>query len=167
MTTYADIKDFTKKIGAEWENVVWEKVASDNCNAILDKPGIYRLIVIVNRAIRIPNEYKVCGIADAEISGELSAGTVLSVGKTKKLRTRIKQHFGNNKNNNRLKKRLLNIGIKIDLESPLQVEALVKILNDNQLELQYSEIDEWWKRDLLEAYGRAISAAFFDLEIEH
>ena len=153
MVTYEEIKQFAETIQQQWNNLDWSQI--NELESVPNKPGIYRLILKIER--QIPDDYKVCSKDDATITGNLPAGIILSVGKTKTLRKRIKQHFGDNKYNNRLRKRLGNIGIKVkDFSS-----------NNDKVQLQYCVIDNWWKRDLLEAYGRAITCAFFDLEIEH
>ncbi len=149
---YSEIKDFAAEIQKQW-NCSWTRVTK--IEDVPKGPGIYRLILNVE-TVQIPNDYKVCG-KDAGIEGNLVKGMILSVGKTKRLQARVKQHFGNNEHNNRLKKRLESINIKIETFSP----------KDGRFYLEYREIREWWKRDLLEAYVKAICGTFFDLEIEH
>ena len=152
MTKYSEIKKFAEEIQKQWERE-WKNV--DNIESLPNGAGIYRLVS--NQAISIPESYKVCGRDDAVISGELPKDTTLSVGKTKRLKTRIKQHFGDNKHNNRLKKRLESIKIGCETFCP----------TNPIFSLQYREIENWWERDMLEAYGKAICGAFFDLEVEH
>ena len=40
-------------------------------------------------------------------------------------------------------------------------------LAEHNMYLQYTVVSEWWKRDLLESYGKAVCRCLFDLEIEH
>ena len=152
MVEYSEIKKFTEEIQKQWEQG-WKNV--DDIESLPHKAGIYRLVL--KEEISIPESYKVCGRDEAVISGKLPKDTTLSVGKTKRLKTRIKQHFGDNEHNNRLKKRLKSIKIECKIFCP----------TDPILSLQYREIENWWERDMLEAYGKAICGAFFDLEIEH
>ena len=155
-TQYQIISEFAKNIEKHWQSVVWKPIV--NIDKISDKPGIYKLILVdpCNLPEGDDKIFKVCGKDDAKITGTLMKTNILSVGKTKHLKTRLKQHFGNCIRNNRLKRRLESIGITV-AEKKIPEKCL----------LYYCEIEEWWQRDLLEAYGKAISGALFDLEFEH
>ena len=92
------------------ENLKWQEVNREAGKTVLppDAPGLYRL-VLMKKSEKIEfNNVFVCGKTEAELyceNFELRNDLILSIGKTKKLRSRLGQHFGNNEKSNRLKKR--------------------------------------------------------------
>lgn len=159
-TDYTDILAYD--VAQNWKALKWEKVKRKNSKTVLppDKPGVYRLILRKGKNIHF--DTLVCGKSDAGLycqNSVLENDLVLSIGKTKKLRSRLGQHFSNNKKSNRLKKRCEQFfGLQ---------DVSLDNLAENNMYLEYVVIDDWWKRDLLESYGKAFFRCLFDLEIEH
>ena len=147
-----------------WKNLQWktiEKNVLQENDLQENPPGIYQLVLNprVNTAME---DVKVCNKEEATIyckNINNNDGIILSVGKTKKLRTRLQQHFGNNDRANRLKRRCKTFfGLK---------DVSLDNLTQHNMQIKYTIIEEWWKRDLLESYGKAVNCCLFDLEIEH
>ena len=63
------------------------------------------------------------------------------------------------KKSNRLKKRCQQF---FDLQ-----DVSLDNLAESNMYLQYAVVYNWWERDLLESYGKAVCCCLFDLEIEH
>ena len=160
-TDYNDILGFDAADAwgkLEWKTIEKNVLQEDDLRK--NPPGIYQLILNPGRNTAIA-EVKVCNKEEAGIyCNNLGKGDViLSVGKTKKLRTRLQQHFGNNDRANRLKRRCKTF---FGLE-----DVSLDNLAHHNLQIKYTIIKEWWKRDLLESYGKAVNCCLFDLEIEH
>ena len=159
---YTQIHEYD--VAEKWKNLKWQKVSRKAGKTVLppDAPGLYRL-VLMKKSEKIEfNNVLVCGKTEAELyceNFELRNNLILSIGKTKKLRSRLGQHFGNNKKSNRLKKRCQQF-------FGLQDVSLDNLAESNMY-LQYAVVYNWWERDLLESYGKAIHRCLFDLEIEH
>jgi hypothetical protein len=128
------------------------------------KPGLYRftwiggwhelaLIHKVRATKRIENP-------TVDLSG-LTPPVCLSVGRTTNLRKRIRQHFGNNKNSNRLFQRLRQIVPLIWTDKDILASAV------ENLKVEWVEVPNWIERCLLESYGKAIECPIFDLDAEH
>ena len=155
-TDYSEILKFNA--ADEWNNLEWTMIDKDSLPP--NAPGIYLLILKSDGKNKIA-EVNVCNKEEAGIyCNNLGKGDViLSVGKTKKLRTRLQQHFGNNDRANRLKRRCKAF---FGLE-----DVSLDNLTQHNMQIKYTIIEEWWKRDLLESYGKAVNCCLFDLEIEH
>ena len=159
---YTQIHEYD--VAEKWKNLKWQEVNREAGKTVLppDAPGLYRL-VLMKKSEKIKfNDVLVCGKTEAELyceNFELRNDLILSIGKTKKLRSRLGQHFGNNEKSNRLKKRCLQF---------LKWENIsLDNLAEKNMYLQYAVVYNWWERDLLESYGKAVCCCFFDLEIEH
>ena len=163
ITNYADIQNYN--VSKAWESLQWQGLEKKDGATVLPpaSPGLYRLVLKKNEKIKRFSQVRICNNSDAGLKGEnifnVNDEIILSIGKTKSLRKRLGQHFGNNSCNNRLKNRCIQFfGIEnISLDN----------LGDYEMYLQYIIITDWWKRDLLESYGKAIHSCLFDLEIEH
>ena len=101
-TDYSEILKFNA--ADELNNLEWTMIDKDSLPP--NASGIYLLILKSEEKTKI-EKVNVCNKAEAGIyCNNLGKGDViLSVGKTKKLRTRLQQHFGNNDRANRLKRR--------------------------------------------------------------
>ncbi|MBO7327299.1 MAG: hypothetical protein J6W00_00835 [Lentisphaeria bacterium] len=161
-TNYTQIHEYD--VAEKWKNLKWQEVNRKAGKTVLppDAPGLYRLVLMKkSKKIEFDN-VRVCGKAEAELyceNFELRNDLILSIGKTKKLRSRLGQHFGNNEKSNRLKKRCQQF-------FGLQDVSLDNLAESNMY-LQYAVVYNWWERDLLESYGKAVCCCLFDLEIEH
>ena len=159
---YTQIHEYD--VAEKWKNLKWQEVNREAGKTVLppDAPGLYRL-VLMKKSEKIEfNNVLVCGKTEAELyceNFELRNDLILSIGKTKKLRSRLGQHFGNNEKSNRLKKRCLQF---LNWEN-ISLDNLA----EKNMYLQYAVVYNWWERDLLESYGKAIHRCLFDLEIEH
>ena len=155
-TDYSEILKFNA--AEAWDKLRWQTIEENGLPE--NDPGIYQLILKSDGKNKIA-EVNVCNKEEAGIyCNNLGEGDViLSVGKTKKLRTRLQQHFGNNDRANRLKRRCKTF---FGLE-----DVSLDNLTEHKLQIKYTIIEEWWKRDLLESYGKAVNCCLFDLEIEH
>jgi len=86
---------------------------------------------------------------------------VLTIGKTTNLHERIRQHFGTNKNNNRMLKRL-------HLVMPGLTDEDIREICLKSLRVDYAEVSDWIERSLLESYGESSEVSIFDLvDAEH
>ena len=166
VTNYADIQNYN--VSEKWDSLQWKRLEKKDGVTVLPPalPGLYRLFLRKNKKIKSFPEVCICNNRDTKLEGKnIFNGNeiVLSIGKTKTLRKRLGQHFGNNFRNNRLKTRCIQFfgntkGIEnISLDN----------LDDYEMYLEYIIIPDWWQRDLLESYGKAIHRCLFDLEIEH
>ena len=159
---YTQIHEYD--VAEKWKNLKWQEVNRKAGKTVLppDAPGLYRL-VLMKKSEKIEfNNVLVCGKTEAKLyceNFELRNDLILSIGKTKKLRSRLGQHFGNNEKSNRLKKRCLQF-LKW---KNISLDNLAK----KNMYLQYAVVYNWWERDLLESYGKAVCCCLFDLEIEH
>ena len=165
ITAYSNIQDYDVK--KQWDNKEkWIELKPDSKTKKfswipLNIGAVYRVILceeIVNFEVTIcKSEHK--------ITGSVPKNSIVSVGKTKNLSDRMKAHFSRSQiNSNRLLTRLKYIFPKAD-----GLKWLSEMILSNKIKIEYIQINdkEWWKRDLLESYGKAISGCLFDLEIEH
>ena len=140
------------KPGAVTEKFSWSS---------LNIGAVYR--VSLCQKINLDN-FAVCK-GRCEIRGTVPADTIVSVGKTTNLSERMQAHFTPSKtNSNRLLTRFKNIFKEAD-----GISWLSEMISSNVIKIEYIHIkdEEWWKRDLLESYGKAVCRCLFDLEIEH
>ena len=163
-TDYSEILKFNA--AEAWDKLRWQTIEENGLpeNGLPpNAPGIYQLILNPDENTDMAvAEVKVCNKEEATICCDNinnENGIILSVGKTKKLRTRLQQHFGKNDRANRLKRRCKTF---FGLE-----DVSLDNLAHHNLQIKYTIIKEWWKRDLLESYGKAVNCCLFDLEIEH
>ena len=173
---YSEIADFGKDIQKQWEKEgAWHTIENtEKWDTIPNKAGIYKL-TFTGKTVELPKGYILCArkIPNTKreqrelCQGILLSGTVLTVGKSRYLRRRIKQHFSRNDHVNRLGTHLNKLFNSSDFTNVSTNEDIFKILSEHSLLLSFYLIDQWWKRDLLEAYGRSISFSLFDLGFEH
>lgn len=161
-TNYTQIHEYD--VAEKWKNLKWQEVNRKAGKTVLppDAPGLYRLVLMKESGKIEFDNVSVCGKTEAELyceNFELRNDLILSIGKTKKLRSRLGQHFGNNEKSNRLKKRCLQF---LNWEN-ISLDNLA----EKNMYLQYAVVYNWWERDLLESYGKAVCCCLFDLEIEH
>jgi hypothetical protein len=78
----------------------------------------------------------------------LDPPVVLTIGRTTSIRSRIRQHFGTNRNNNRALMRIRQLIPDLDIA-------------------EWVRIDKWVDRCLLEKSGVCITLPIFDLDAEH
>jgi hypothetical protein len=90
----------------------------------------------------------------------LDPPVVLTIGRTTSIRSRIRQHFGTNRNNNRALMRIR------QLIPDLDIAALLDIVCKN-VKIEWVRIDNWVDRCLLEKSGVCITLPIFDLDAEH
>lgn len=185
ITDYSEIRDYN--VSEKWQSLQWKKLEREDGVTVFppNSPGLYRLVFKTNSKIKSFPEVCICNKNDAKLKCEnIFNGNeiVLSIGKTKKLKTRLTQHFGKYKIASRLKNRCIQFfkndvnddisKITLDnLENYNVNDDISKISLDNlenyNMYIEYVIVKEWWKRDLFEAYGKAIHCCLFDLEIEH
>lgn len=168
ITDYSEIRDYN--VSEKWQSLQWKKLERKDGVTVFppNSPGLYRLVFKTNSEIKSFPEVCICNKNDAKLKCEnIFNGNeiVLSIGKTKKLKTRLTQHFGKYKIASRLKNRCIQF-FKNDVNDDISKISLDNLENYNMY-IEYVIVKEWWKRDLFEAYGKAIHCCLFDLEIEH
>ena len=175
---YFEIADFGRNIQNQWETECSWKTIEDTdpekWNGIPDEAGIYKL-TFTGETLRLPDEYVLCSrkIPNTEdekelCEGILPAGTILTIGKSRHLRRRIRQHFSKNSHVNRIGTHLNKLfNYSEEFTGKGDFEVLFKTLSEHCLQLSFCLVEQWWQRDLLEAYGRCISFSLFDLGFEH
>jgi len=85
---------------------------------------------------------------------------LLSVGRATNLYARLRQHFGNNPNNNRLLARLASV-LPNATRDELRTAAL------ESLEVSWALVPDWVQRHLLECYACGVLRPLLDVEAEH
>ena len=162
---YIDILNYVVK--ADWDkkwnelrpNAVTKKFSWSS----LDIGAVYR--VTLCQEIIFDN-FAVCN-GRCKIQGTIPANTIVSIGKTQNLSKRMQDHFTPSKaNSNRLLTRFNNIFPFPEAKGRTWLSEMI-LANVIKIEYVQIEDEEWWKRDLLESYGKAICRCLFDLEIEH
>ena len=160
MTVYSDIldSDVNESWKTEWNELRPEEKTENFSWKSLHLGAVYRVTLCHKKDFEIA----VCN-SGQNIVGTIPENTIISVGKTKDFAERMKVHFTpSSKNSNRLLTRLKNIFKEAD-----GLKWLSKMISAEEIKIEYIKIDDWWKRDLLESYGKAIHSCLFDLEIEH
>lgn len=145
----------------EWRELRPNEITKKFSWKSLHLGAVYRVTLCCQKDFEIT----VCN-SKYEVTGTIPENTILSVGKTKNFAERMQDHFSKSKtNSNRLLTRLKNIK---GFEGAEGLSWLSKmILDHRQIKIEYIQIENWWQRDLLESYGKAIHSCLFDLEIEH
>ena len=85
---------------------------------------------------------------------------VLSIGRTTDLRKRLRQHFGDNENNNRILGRMRGL-------LPGRSDAEIRDIAAHSLKVEWVVVECWIQRCLLEAFGKAVEAPVLDIDAEH
>lgn len=161
-TNYCDILKYDVK--ADW-NKKWNELRPNKKTkkfswTSLHFGAVYRVTLCCQKDFEIT----VCN-SNYKVTGTILKNTILSVGKTKNFAERMQDHFSKSKtNSNRLLTRLKNIS---EFERAEGLSWLSEMILDGQIKIEYILIENWWQRDLLESYGKAIHRCLFDLEIEH
>lgn len=157
---YEDIKNF--KVEEEWEKLNWVSLPKNDKNfvwgSLENKAGLYRV------KLQEKHELKGCFcVGEQNISiSKLEKDAILSIGKTKNLKRRLsKDHFSGNCHGNRLGRHLAKIF------SDKECLSLKDVFDLDKITIEYVVVDCWWKRDLLESYGKIHHRSLFDLGIEH
>ncbi len=164
---YADIQKFQPS--TMWEGE-WKELHADFSN-LPKAAGVYRV-----KLLNLKGKDAVFHCGKDEIT--MLAGTAnvyLSVGKTTNLKNRLgSQHFSSNHCGNRLGRHLATLfpdfaGDNKDSHSVNFVtkERCGSLIEGGFISIEFLEEDVWWKRDLLESYGKATYKCLFDLGIEH
>jgi hypothetical protein len=91
---------------------------------------------------------------------DLLPPVVLTIGRSCNLFDRLRQHFSDNPNNNRVWKRLVEIAPSLPHD---QLREL--IIQD--LVVDWVVISGWVERCVLERYGCAVHRPIFDIDAEH
>ncbi|GIW80396.1 MAG: hypothetical protein KatS3mg105_2203 [Gemmatales bacterium] len=158
----------------EWAKLRWTTVAAREnagCNLpfkrveIPKEPGLYRLTWHNKetwKQVKKEIEAKATkSIKNNRVAFEvLEPPVVLSIGKTTKLRNRLAQHFGNNKNNNRILARLRQI-------LPGKSDDEIRELGRTSITLEVVVVKCWVLRCQLERFGAAIQHPILDFDAEH
>ena len=110
ITDYSEIRDYN--VSEKWQSLQWKKLERKDGVTVFppNSPGLYRLVFKTNSEIKSFPEVCICNKNDAKLKCEnIFNGNeiVLSIGKTKKLKTRLTQHFGKYKIASRLKNRCI------------------------------------------------------------
>ena len=162
---YAEIKEFADKLSEKWYGLKnWISIKPKETGQFLFDwaglrgiPGLYRLILCKPLNVKFD-------IIKETVNVHLKNDVILSIGKTGDLGQRLgDDHFCSNKRSGRLRCHLE----RLFPEDTINYRWLSKMIRDGIIKLEYIQIEEWWKRDLLEAYGRSLNACLFDLGIEH
>ena len=164
MTNYKEeiVDDFN--VADVWEGLVWSPLPRNEKHFEWEKldeqPGLYRA-----RLLERVEFNQVFHIGEQEISiSALEENAILSIGKTKDLKQRLsKQHFSGNSSGNRLGRHLA----KIFPDNGKGHLSLTDIFNLDKVAIEYVIEECWWKRDLLESYGKVHHKCLFDLGVEH
>jgi hypothetical protein len=147
-----------------WNKIDWREADLNQLSSVTATPGLYRVkLSHVPKNIKCKYIIPACKrLGDlAIVLSDIAEGNWLSIGKTTNIRKRLMQHLGNNPNNNRLTRCFG----KLIEENP-EHEGLRKIII-NSIQVQFTEVDNWLERDLLESYGKAILKPLFDISAEH
>lgn len=128
-------------------------------------PGLYRMIWHgVDDWNLLPKQ--ICVKASVNVQtpvldySSLTPPVVLTIGRTTKIRNRIRQHFGTNPNNNRVLMRLRLLLPDLDMDTLLDLVL-------RNIRIDWVAIDKWVDRCLLEKAGVVNEIPIFDLEAEH
>ena len=128
-------------------------------------PGLYRMIWHgVDDWKMLPKQMAVKASVKVQTPvldySSLTPPVVLTVGRTTRIRRRIRQHFGTNPNNNRALMRLR------QLLPDLELARLLDMVLRN-IRIDWVTVDQWVDRCLLEKSGVVNEMPIFDLDAEH
>ena len=169
MASYSEIQKFD--IADVWSTPGEWKVLQPDFENINPQEGVYRIILLTQTENTPP-----FGVGKEKITMNLEPNTCLSVGKSRNLRKRLlNQHFSANHSGNRLGRHLAVLFPEYAKKTDSKQKKYVdkdgcKSLISNpkpKIRIEFLYVSEWWKRDLLESYGKALHKCIFDLGIEH
>ena len=162
MVNYEDIEKFD--VATVWGKLNWTLLQRRENHFLwkeLDgKPGLYRVRLL--KRVDVKHSFS---IGEQEITvSALEKDAILSIGKTKNLKQRLsRQHFSGNISGNRLGRHLAKI-----YDNKADYLSLTDIFKLNEeLVIEYVIEWSWWKRDLLESYGKVHHKCLFDLGVKH
>ncbi len=165
----------TVDVATLWNSLEWvrgglQRTRSVTCPlCVTEAPkaaGLYRVAWILDegweRLSKVFHARATKRIVDPSVGfAALQPPIVLSIGRTTNIFSRIRQHFGNNRNSNRILSRLRQI-------SPSEwTDEDVRGAAAKSLQVEWAVVPNWVERCLLESYGKAIQSPILDLDAEH
>lgn len=156
-----------------WKTLAWQSARLEPTNSRQEPlcvpgahrgPGIYRMTWCEESTWADAQKQRLvnatAAIADPRLDlDSLSVPVILTIGRSTNVYVRIRQHFGANRNNNRIFTRIQEL-------FPVLAPEETREIAQASIGIEWAPVASWAERSLLERFGCATERPVFDIDAE-